>query len=378
MIAIDIFCRVIDNYGDMGVCWRLARQLRAEHGCRVRLWMDDLPAFQRMRPGIALIDVQEEEGVQLRWWREPFAAITPAQIADVVIEGFGSRLPDAYLQAMAARDVAPAWINLEYLSAEDWVEGCHKLPSRHPQSSLTKHFYFPGFTANTGGLIVERGLQAARRAFDSQAQNDFLRQLKVQRQPGQRVLNLFCYPHAPLALLLDSLAQDNQPSLLLVAEGVARDAISAFLGGPAQPGAQVTRGALSVQVLPFLSQDDYDRLLWCGDFNFVRGEDSFVRAQWAERPFLWHIYPQDEDAHLVKLEAFLARYCVGLRPDLAAALKSAMLGWNTGALPWDAWQALWNADAHPILLAHARHWADALAGMGDLASGLLRFAKESC
>lgn len=378
MFAIDLFCRVIDNYGDMGVCWRLARQLQREHGCRVRLWMDDLPAFRRMRPDIALVDAQVEEGVQLRWWREPFAAVTAQDIPDIVIEGFGSRLPDAYLHAMAARDVAPAWINLEYLSAEDWVEGCHGLPSRHPQLGLTKRFYFPGFTERTGGLIAEQGLREARRAFDAAAQTAFLAELKVQRQAGQRIVNLFCYAHAPLADLLSMLESDAHPTLLLVAEGVARNAVEHWLGAPAVAGARGSRDALTVQVLPFLSQDDYDRLLWCGDFNFVRGEDSFVRAQWAERPFCWHIYPQEEAAHLVKLDAFLARYCAGLPDELGAALAALMRGWNRGELPLPAWQALWKADAPPILLAHARQWADALYGLGDLASSLLRFAKESC
>ena len=36
----DVFCRVVDNYGDAAVCWRLARQLADEHGARVRLWID--------------------------------------------------------------------------------------------------------------------------------------------------------------------------------------------------------------------------------------------------------------------------------------------------------------------------------------------------
>ncbi len=378
MTAIDIFCRVIDNYGDMGVCWRLARQLKHEHGCQVRLWMDDLPAMRRMLPEIVLVEAQEVQGVQLCWWREDFPAIDASDIPDLVIEGFGCKLPDSYLQGMAGRQPAPAWINLEYLSAEEWVEGCHGLPSRHPQLGLTKHFFFPGFTAATGGLIAERGLQAARRAFTAHAQQAFLQSLNVQRSAQQRLLNLFCYPHAPLEQLFDVLAGEPQATLLLVAEGVAGDAISAFLGGPALAGARASRGALTVQVLPFLSQDDYDRLLWCGDFNFVRGEDSFVRAQWAELPFLWHIYPQEEAAHLVKLDAFLERYCVGLPTELAAALKALMRGWNTGEIPIPAWQALWNEEAHPILLAHARGWADALYGLGDLASKLLRFATESC
>ena len=44
-LAWDIFCTVIDNYGDIGICWRLARQLRVDDGQRVRLWVDDLTSF---------------------------------------------------------------------------------------------------------------------------------------------------------------------------------------------------------------------------------------------------------------------------------------------------------------------------------------------
>ena len=52
MPAIDLFCRVVDNYGDIGVCWRLARQLDTEHDCKVRLIVDDLAAFRFIAPGI--------------------------------------------------------------------------------------------------------------------------------------------------------------------------------------------------------------------------------------------------------------------------------------------------------------------------------------
>ena len=40
----DIFCSVVDNFGDIGVCWRLARRLSAGLGQQVRLWVDDLAA----------------------------------------------------------------------------------------------------------------------------------------------------------------------------------------------------------------------------------------------------------------------------------------------------------------------------------------------
>jgi uncharacterized repeat protein (TIGR03837 family) len=64
-------------------------------------------------------------------------------------------------------------------------------------------------------------------------------------------------------------------------------------------------GALSISYLPYLTQPDFDHLLWACDLNFVRGEDSLVRALWAGAPLVWQIYPQDDDAHHVKLGAWL-------------------------------------------------------------------------
>ncbi|MFA5916282.1 MAG: elongation factor P maturation arginine rhamnosyltransferase EarP, partial [Burkholderiales bacterium] len=91
MRSWDIFCTVVDNYGDIGVCWRLARQLAAEHGQRVRLWVDDLASLARISPGVVPgLGVQHSRGVEIRWWREPFPAVEPA---DVVVEAFACNPP---------------------------------------------------------------------------------------------------------------------------------------------------------------------------------------------------------------------------------------------------------------------------------------------
>ena len=145
----DIFCNVIDNYGDIGVSWRLARQLANEYGLTVRLWVDDLASLARLCPEADDTLAQQLcRGVEVRHWGEDFSVV---RAADLVIEAFGCRLPQAYLDAMAAQHTV--WVNLEYLSAEDWVAGCHKLPS--PRPPLTRYFFFPGFTRETGGLLLE-------------------------------------------------------------------------------------------------------------------------------------------------------------------------------------------------------------------------------
>ncbi|MCD0505114.1 elongation factor P maturation arginine rhamnosyltransferase EarP, partial [Bordetella petrii] len=172
----DIFCRVVDNYGDIGVCWRLARRMAQGHGWQVRLWVDDLRAFARIQPGIdPAAGRQTCADIDIVHWTDAPPALPPG---DVVVEAFACDPPPAFVQAMQAR--RPVWVNLEYLSAEPWVESCHGLPSQRADG-LTKHFFFPGFTLATGGLLREPGLDAERNALQGSrdAQGSFLRGLGV-------------------------------------------------------------------------------------------------------------------------------------------------------------------------------------------------------
>jgi uncharacterized repeat protein (TIGR03837 family) len=376
-LTLALFCRVVDNYGDIGICWRLARQLEREHGIAVTLWVDDLRSFQRICPDIdPAAALQQVGGVQVRHWADQDGVFAPADIADIVIEFFACDIPPGYIAAMAQCDPRPVWFNLEGLTAEEWVEGCHTLPSTHPRLPLTKHFFFPGFTAKTGGLMREATLDDERRQFqaDPAANAAFLGQFAVTPQEmASTKVSLFCYPHAPVAELFAAWQGGAQAITCLVPEGVAKDAVASFLQAPADAGAVKTRGALTVRVLPFVPQPDYDRLLWACDLNFVRGEDSFVRAQWAGRPFIWHIYPQDENLHHKKLRAFLQRYAAGL--DSLSALS---LCWNGAtqdrpdpAPLWPAFQA-----ALPDLRARAGEWQGQMLANGDLTSNMLNFASS--
>ncbi len=377
--SLVLFCKVVDNFGDIGICWRLARQLHQEHGIAVTLWVDDLASFRRLCPAVQPgADVQQVDGVTVQHWRDQDGIFLPVQIADIVIEFFGCELPPGYVAAMAQCEPRPVWLNLEGLSAEKWVEGCHTLPSPHPRLPLTKHFFFPGFTAHTGGLLHEAGLQQQRRQFqgDPQISRNFLATLGV--TPAEMAalkISLFCYPHAPVTALFEVWQQHGAAITCLVPEGVAVDAVEAFLGEPARPGAVRTRGALTLRVLPFVAQPDYDKVLWACDFNIVRGEDSFVRAQWAGRAFLWHIYPQDENLHHVKLRAFLQRYA-----SASDSLTAAALLWNDAAREEapgaQDWSMLWPrlfADL-PAIAQAATHWQQKMQLHGDLTANLLKFA----
>ena len=361
---------MVDNFGDIGVCWRLARQLAAEHAISVRLWVDDLRSAERLVPALDAGQAsQRVDGVEIRRWEAPFLALEPGQ---VVVAAFACRLPEVFVEAMARRQPRPVWINLEYLSAEGWVADCHALPSPHPRLPLVEHFFFPGFDGRTGGVLREADYAVRRAAFSEEG---FRASVGLPaRTPGELCVSLFSYENAGLADLLDCWSRAEHPVTCLVPEGrVLASLAKAFGVGHLEAGGRLRRGALSVQVLPFVEQRRYDALLWACDLNFVRGEDSFVRAQWAERPFVWHIYPQDEDAHLVKLDAFLERFGAGLDAGSGSALADFWHAWNREQGVAEAWPAF--EAALPALSEHAERWAAQLEAAGELASKLVQFCK---
>ncbi|HUP98716.1 MAG TPA: elongation factor P maturation arginine rhamnosyltransferase EarP [Usitatibacter sp.] len=384
----DVFCRVVDNFGDVGVSWRLARQVAREHGKRVRLWLDDLTVLAKLRPEIdAARDLQSLDQVEVARLREPFAV---GEVADVVVETFGCDPPEAYVHAMAAHQRKPRWINLEYLSAEDWVAGSHALPSPNPRLPLVKHYFFPGFTPRTGGLLRERSLIARRDEFqaDAGAQAAFWRSLVGKVPPPSALkVSLFAYAGAPLDALARSCMHYPGPVWLLASEGVAASALRSLVT-PAHDTIRRNehsggrRRELEVFEIPFLAQDRYDQLLWASDVNFVRGEDSFVRAQWAGRPFAWNIYPTEDGAHWVKMAAFLALYTQALDRAPAAAVTALWEAWNrvgvdesSGKVPpslRDAWAGF--VARREALEAHSRAWSAGLAARRDLAAELVDFA----
>jgi uncharacterized repeat protein (TIGR03837 family) len=358
----DVFCRVIDNFGDIGVCWRLACNL-AERGQRVRLWVDDPSALRWMAP-------EGHDDVQVAPWN---ASTEFPPCGDVVVEAFGCDPAPAFLAAMAARaaaGAAPAWINLEYLSAESYVERSHGLASPQmsgPARGLAKWFFYPGFTPRTGGLLRELALQAEQAVFDRAG---WLASQGLALAPGERLVSVFCYPGAPLDRLVAALAADGRATVIATAPGAATGATRAALAAP--------RGAacaLRQVALPWLTQAGYDRLLWASDLNFVRGEDSWVRAHWAGRPFVWQAYPQDDGAHAAKIDAFLALSLTRAAPDAALAMRAWSAAWNGLDDPAAALPA-WTPEALAAAGDAARAWRAQLLASPDLAALLLAFVAE--
>ena len=371
--SIDLFCRVVDNYGDIGVCWRFAQWLERDQGCAVRLFVDDFAIFKRIERDLdETAPLQTLRGITVLHWREDVIAQHYGSPSDAVIEAFACALPDSVIAAMREAPVPPVWLDLEYLSAEEWVGTHPGIVSPHPATGLDKTLFFPGFTGQTGGLIREKDLIAQRRAFQGSraAQNAWrAAQGLPEQNPHYLDVSLFCYNDAPIPDLIGILEQGQRIPRLFVPQGVGFDAMWQALKPP----------RTEIYRIPFLRQDDYDRLLWTSDINFVRGEDSFVRAIWAARPMVWQIYPQAEDHHFVKLKAFLAHYCADLPPECAESLENFMILWNergrniTG--PMQRIGPDW-LETLPRLTQHAATLAERQAQQDDLASQVVRFIRQ--
>jgi uncharacterized repeat protein (TIGR03837 family) len=415
--SVDIFCRVVDNYGDIGVTWRLARQLVDEYGFDVRLFVDDLASVEKIVGGgqyrkfvdgsaipsiihwksapdgefgseesfskppkpvrgtrggvsdcmqsaaerrkhmqvLSLVEPHSLHQNQLLT-KQPFdklrangglsESLNVTQPADIVIEAFACELPAPYIHNMAARAAKPIWLNLEYLSAEPWVAEHHLLPSPHPRLDLTKHFFFPGFTDKTGGLIREKSIQAT----------------PFSATPAPTKIFAFGYDSPHSRALLSVIANTECIANITIAEGALADA---------------SKHLPKCRVTPFVPQPDFDRVLAAHDFCWVRGEDSFVRAQYAGKPFIWQIYPQDDGAHLVKLQAFLDLYCAGMSRECADAVRAlnvwlsdesvpaSKAPWQNALTHWQEWQQ------------HAHHWQKTLLAQTDLATKLVSFYQKS-
>jgi uncharacterized repeat protein (TIGR03837 family) len=362
----DIFCRVIDNHGDLGVCWRLSANLAAK-GHRIRLWVDDASALAWMAPqanlnaqGWAKLSIRSGE-IEVRPWN--FALTKASEASDVWVEAFGCELPEHFVQwaqgssSLTPADKAPVWINLEYLSAESYVERSHRLPSpvmSGPMKGRTKWFFYPGFTEKTGGLLRETFVDEANAdAATSSVQSMTL----TPAYPSKT--SLFCYEPEALSEALQLSSLNASGHVWHVAHGRGALAFDKALQNLPSNFAQPR-----FEKIPPLPQFSYDELLRSCDLNFVRGEDSLVRALWAGKALVWHIYPQDDGAHAAKLNAFLDWL------EAPPSLRQFHLRWNDlSNLPLPeidlvAWRSC-------VQVARQR-----LMNQSDLVTQLLQFVAE--
>lgn len=377
-----LFCTVIDNFGDVGVSWRLARELRVRTGARVCLWLDDAAALRTIVPDTPELPCTHQ-GIELRLWQEgQWADLDAAPLPDAVVETFACALPERVLKIIGERRAH--WLNWEYLSAEAWAVRTHAMQSLQ-SNGAAKYFWQMGFCPESGGLLREQDYAARRAAFldDEQAQAALRKDLCLPpKAEGVRECFAFGYADGVWADWFGSLRETGQPLTLWLAGGQIIDSLR---GGGCigahdlqQAGDFVQCGSLRLQRIAFVPQSRFDEILWLADMLWVRGEDSFIRAQYAAKPMFWHIYPQAELAHLDKLDAFWQTVDAHapLLPELHAAHRALSDELNGGA-KLDAgartahWQTLFAA--FPQWQAQTAQWQAHLFAQSDSVSRLQDF-----
>lgn len=305
-----LFCTVIDNFGDIGVSWRLANELRHRLDAQVYLWLDDFQALKTLVPE-ANSAPSEYQGIHLRSWQEGINAdLSNAPAPHVVIETFACKLPENVIERIQKH--RPHWLNWEYLSAEDWAVHTHQMPSLQ-SNGLAKYFWQMGFSSQTGGLLRESNLVTQQLAFNREKQIAWRQQFNLPSfQENRLEWLLFGYQSDVWQKWLQTLQNMNVSITLWLAGGQIVQSLkkTGFLPQTfdEKNHSSYFSGSLQLISLPFLKQTEFDRLLSTVDYLVIRGEDSFVRAQFSGKPFLWHIYPQDEMAHLDKLDAFWQQF----------------------------------------------------------------------
>ncbi|MGL5356303.1 MAG: elongation factor P maturation arginine rhamnosyltransferase EarP [Cetobacterium sp.] len=308
--TLDIFCEIIDNFGDIGVVYRLAKEFKSiyKNEIKIRVFLNRLDEFLLINKKAKNIEWQEIDGIEYLTNEYLAKNICTFPPANVIIEAFGCNVLEEYLEK--AKDESMLLINLEYLSGETWIEGIHLMESPIGNKNLKKYFYMPGFKENTGGVIVDK-LFLNRKNDVSKNREYYLEKYLPQfRDKDYFIGTIFSY-EKNFKPLLESLLKNNKNNCLLILGEKSKDSIREILKDISIEYSEkeiVEYENIKIKFMPFLEQEEYEELINLAHYNFVRGEDSFVRALLTGKPFVWHIYLQEDMAHMDKIRGFVERY----------------------------------------------------------------------
>ena len=284
--SIDIFCQVIDNYGDVGVAYRLAREFKRVYpNKKLRFVINQIEELNLIR---------KSENIEVILYKD-ISKIENS--ADLIIESFGCEIPKEYMDK--ALKNSKLIINLEYFSAEKWVDDFH-LQESFLGGNLKKYFFIPGLSEKSGGILLDNEFLERKKKVEANKEY-YLEKFGI-KEKYDLIGSVFSYEKNFGSLIEELKKLGKKIILLMLSEKTQKNFIKYFDNGNNYDKIKFVK-------LPFFTYDKYEELLALCDFNLVRGEDSFVRALLLGKPFLWHIYPQDENTHIKKLESFLEKYC---------------------------------------------------------------------
>lgn len=345
MPTAHLFVRVVDHFGDAGIAWVLGLALAQDYGFDVTIIIDDPAPLAKIAP-----DYKNTNNINVL--TDIPATLPPANL---IIEMLSAAAPDDYVARAAACTPTPTWIIYEYLSAEDWITDLHLKPSPHPTLNLPRTFFYPGFTADTGGLLYR--------------EQDFPETKPTLAAPSRSLkIGLFCYKNPQLPALLNAWQTGDHTIDLYVPDQAITPTITEFFAQ------NPNQDPLDHHSRPFMPRDEFITYLADNDLNFVRGEESFASALLTGKPLIWHIYYQEQNAHLVKLKAFCTWFTASLAPPAAAAYTNLTLAWNGFGDIAAAWATF--IPHLPTLAAHAQNVARTLKSHGSAAKNLVDFYRQ--
>lgn len=299
---ITILCKVIDNFGDIGVVYRLCRSLTdVDSSLKINLVISELETFKKMA------------GETFKNWNifdwndaETCTKYFSENLPTVILQTFQCGLPDWLDEIIYRKEFEDSGklckiLNIEYLTAEKWADDFHCLKGATRSKNVRKYFFMPGFTKKTGGLILDKNFTSS--LSDSHFRKTIIENLAKTVSFSENEFNIlvFSYPKDFtffFEAINDFSNKCSKKIHIFVAQGVGLESFK-------KTENEYKNKNFLVSYLPYLKQEVWDAFLCSMDFLFIRGEDSFARATLSGVPFLWNIYQQDEEFHLVKLKAFL-------------------------------------------------------------------------
>lgn len=336
MLDITILCRVVDNYGDIGFVYRLARELSSLSSIektQIRLIVSDLKSFNAMAlpPGISTsLAVQNYNGWKVIDWNAcaegkcEFTEQPPKIILECFQCGRPEWLDEILFSAQTTQTVQI--VNVEYLTAEDWADDFHLLKSGTRSALVKKINFMPGFTKKTGGLVLDKNFVSC--VHSKTAALECLKKYASKKTVALiEDTNLF----RVIAFSYERNFENEARALSEFAKNSGRKVqvlLAPGLGKVPFKKAAAAFKNISVYDLEYLPQLAWDALLTLADFSFIRGEDSFSRACLSGIPFVWHAYPQEEEFQLVKVDAVLKRMEPFFSAGNMSLVKNVWLSYN--------------------------------------------------
>ena len=310
---IIILCKVVDNFGDIGVVYRLARalsDLRPE--LELTLVVSNLDSFHKMASQIdpkktiqdfryknstwKILDWNLETESGKRKTENEEQLLTPD--CSVILECFQCGRPDWLENILFAPDFAQTVqiIQIDYLTAEDYADEFHLLKSGTRKTNIKKIFFMPGFTPKTGGLIIndQPVINSENPGFSSLTQQAFKIFFFAYEDDCTSVVN-------GISAFQDKMREMNKEFSVTVYLADGKSCV------PFERSWKKINSPFKIEKIPFLQQEEFDYFIAQMDFLFVRGEDSLARAALTGLPYVWQAYKQDENYQLVKVNALLER-----------------------------------------------------------------------